>query len=61
MIDAGYDDIDFITEVTAEELEEIGITKKGREETVVQLGGDVTGAPCTWIGGVGANYIMCSG
>ena len=29
MIDAGYDDIDFITEVTAEELEEIGITKKG--------------------------------
>ena len=32
MIDAGYDDIDFITEVTEGELEEIGITKKGRRE-----------------------------
>lgn len=29
MIDSGYDDIDFITSVTEEELIDIGITKKG--------------------------------
>ena len=29
MMDNGYDDIDFITSVTEEELLEIGITKKG--------------------------------
>jgi hypothetical protein len=27
--DAGYDDIDFISDITSEELEDIGITKKG--------------------------------
>ena len=30
MIESGYDDIDFITSVTEEELLEIGINKKGR-------------------------------
>ncbi len=29
LIDAGYDDIDFISDISSEELEEIGITKKG--------------------------------
>ena len=29
MIESGYDDIDFITSVTEEELTEIGIIKKG--------------------------------
>lgn len=29
LIDAGYDDIDFISDITSEELEDIGITKKG--------------------------------
>lgn len=28
-MDAGYDDIDFISDITMDELEEIGITKKG--------------------------------
>lgn len=28
-MDAGYDDIDFISDITSEELEDIGITKKG--------------------------------
>ena len=27
--DAGYDDIDFISDITSEELEDIGVTKKG--------------------------------
>ena len=29
LIDAGYDDIDFISDISSEELEDIGITKKG--------------------------------
>ena len=29
MLESGYDDIDFITSVTVEELVDIGITKKG--------------------------------
>ena len=29
LLDAGYDDIDFISEITAEELRDINITKKG--------------------------------
>ena len=29
LIDAGYDDIDFVSDISSEELEEIGVTKKG--------------------------------
>ena len=29
LLDAGYDDIDFISEITSEELRDINITKKG--------------------------------
>lgn len=29
LLDAGYDDIDFISDITAEELRDINITKKG--------------------------------
>lgn len=29
LIEAGYDDIDFISDISSEELEDIGITKKG--------------------------------
>ena len=29
LIDAGYDDIDFVTDISSEELQDIGITKKG--------------------------------
>jgi len=29
-MEAGYDDIDFIADITLDELEDIGITKKGR-------------------------------
>ena len=29
-MDAGYDDIDFISDITSEELQDIGINKKGR-------------------------------
>ncbi len=29
LIDAGYDDIDFISDISNEELQEIGITKRG--------------------------------
>lgn len=39
LIDAGYDDIDFISDITSEELEDIGINKKGRG---VALAGHVT-------------------
>ena len=28
-MDAGYDDIDFVTDISYEELQDIGITKKG--------------------------------
>ena len=28
-MDAGYDDIDFVSDITTEELQDIGITKKG--------------------------------
>lgn len=28
-MDAGYDDIDFVTDISSEELQDIGITKKG--------------------------------
>ena len=30
LIDAGYDDIDFISDITTEELQDLGITKKGK-------------------------------
>lgn len=29
LLEAGYDDIDFISDITVEELVDIGITKKG--------------------------------
>ena len=29
LLDAGYDDIDFISDITGEELQDIGITKRG--------------------------------
>ena len=29
MMDAGYDDIDFVTDISGEELQDVGITKKG--------------------------------
>ena len=29
LMDAGYDDIDFVSDITTEELQDIGITKKG--------------------------------
>ena len=29
LLDAGYDDIDFITDITPDELKDVGITKKG--------------------------------
>lgn len=29
LVDAGYDDIDFISDISSEELEDIGVTKKG--------------------------------
>lgn len=29
LLDAGYDDIDFITDITTEELMDVGVTKKG--------------------------------
>ena len=29
LMDAGYDDIDFVADITTEELQDIGITKKG--------------------------------
>lgn len=29
LIDAGYDDIDFISDISSEELEDIGVSKKG--------------------------------
>lgn len=29
LLDAGYDDIDFISDITADELRDISITKKG--------------------------------
>ena len=29
-MDAGYDDIDFVADISSEELQDIGITKKGR-------------------------------
>lgn len=32
MLESGYDDIDFITSVTIDELVDIGITKKGEQE-----------------------------
>lgn len=35
LLDAGYDDIDFISEITAEELRDINITKKGESVLVV--------------------------
>ena len=35
MIESGYDDIDFITSVTDEELIEIGINKKGVTSHVI--------------------------
>ena len=37
MIESGYDDIDFITSVTEEELLEIGINKKGRSSLLCNL------------------------
>ena len=37
MIESGYDDIDFITSVTEEELLEIGINKKGRSLLLCNL------------------------
>lgn len=30
LLDAGYDDIDFISDITIDELCDVGITKKGR-------------------------------
>lgn len=41
LIDAGYDDIDFISDITSEELEDIGITKKGMWVGVVMRVGVV--------------------
>ena len=35
LMDAGYDDIDFISDISNEELQDIGITKKGQSSTVV--------------------------
>ena len=29
LLDAGYDDIDFISDITSEELQDIGINKRG--------------------------------
>ena len=29
LMEAGYDDIDFVTDISSEELQDIGITKKG--------------------------------
>jgi len=34
LLDAGYDDIDFVSEITMEELRDIGITKRGELATV---------------------------
>lgn len=40
LIDAGYDDIDFISDITSEELEDIGITRRGGR-------GIISGCGCT--------------
>ena len=34
LLDAGYDDIDFVSEITMEELRDIGITKRGERAAV---------------------------
>ena len=41
LIDAGYDDIDFVSDISSEELEEIGVTKKGGCGQYVELWGQL--------------------
>lgn len=42
LVENGYENIDFITDITWEDLQEIGITKLGKARS----GDSGTGAPC---------------